>query len=415
MAITYDAVNNIITVVGETGSGDTEANAYNFEDVYQADVSGGWGVVSKQGDVQFLFDARIVIGDGSTVTWFVDVGKQIVFTQNAFTANMQNAISLRRYAYVRFGTLLDATTKSTKAGVAFVINNPNYRPTVLLDTYSQDWNKHDRQLFVYSSSFTNVGDNINRIFGRFRHGDTRIWHVQITEGSGPVLYSYTTSTMNIYDLVISSGTAIFQAYGSEGLTVDRVWSTDQQGGVWTQGATTFTLKNVFSIRNTRALFENTGSNPWTGTAYLVNFDVDSWTMNFAVSGATGKVYRQYEFDLRVSDKDDNPISGATITLKDKDGTQVFQVTTDANGEIVTQTVSRGWYEQATGDTLNDLSPHTLKIEKAGYQTCEKKFTLKEKTTWEIKLAKAVGVFVDFGRPVINLKKSEPENKNVMVL
>jgi len=147
--------------------------------------------------------------------------------------------------------------------------------------------------------------------------------------------------------------------------------------------------------------------------YLINWDVDVWAFSFGADKFIA--WRQYEFDLAVTDKDGNPINGATVELKDKNGNVVFSVKTDVNGRITTQTVSRGWYEQATGNTLNDLSPHTLTISKAGYQDYVKKFTLEAKTNWEIKLAKAVGIFLSFGNPVINLKKSDPENKNVMAL
>jgi hypothetical protein len=57
----------------------------------------------------------------------------------------------------------------------------------------------------------------------------------------------------------------------------------------------------------------------------------------------------------------------------------------------------------------------LTISKAGYQTYVKKFVLGAKTAWEIKLARANTILFDQGTPVLNLKPSDPENKNVMVL
>jgi len=47
MGITYDSTNNIIIVTGFT-----ESDPCTFEDIYQADQTNGWGVVSKQGDCQ---------------------------------------------------------------------------------------------------------------------------------------------------------------------------------------------------------------------------------------------------------------------------------------------------------------------------------------------------------------------------
>jgi hypothetical protein len=86
-----------------------------------------------------------------------------------------------------------------------------------------------------------------------------------------------------------------------------------------------------------------------------------------------------------------------------------------NGNIATQTVSRGYYDQPHGNTLQDYGPHTLTIIKAGYQTYIRKFTLMAGTAWEVKLAKAQHILLNSGRPVLNLKPSDPENKSVVVL
>jgi len=97
------------------------------------------------------------------------------------------------------------------------------------------------------------------------------------------------------------------------------------------------------------------------------------------------VYRQYTFDLTVSDSTGGAISGATVTLKDKDDNIIFTETTDAFGRISTQTVTRGYYDQAHGNTLQDASPHTLFISKATYITSRTVFTLDKPLDWRIPL------------------------------
>lgn len=478
---------DIITVVGETGAGDTEANAYDFEDLYNADLAGTyelepsknysiadcyvpiyldnqprpadwggirlifnvsavqgniqlirtsgkladkedtsdylddrgtgatgylytqrafrsvnyfylemdadewivfniiqlrWGVVWKTGTTQFMFDARIVIGDGSTTTWFVDTSKQITFTSIAFTANWQYAIDVRRYGYVRFGTLLDEATKATKDGVSFVINHEAYRPIYLFGTAS-DWNTHDRQLYVYSSSATNIGDKANRFLGNFRGGDHRFWHI-ITSQMGLVPNKYPSSggNTNIYDVYVTE--AGFIVYVGIGLTIDRVYVTDALDTVWTQQAATFTINNVISRRATRSLFY--GSTNWQGPAYLINFDVDSWTFAWALD-ATGKVYRQYEFDLTVTYPNNTAYENAnvTITYEGQGGGQVGSWLTDSNGQIPTQTLSRSFYNQTGGNTEYAYYPFNITITANGMDTYTKKWTPTEKTTWEIAL------------------------------
>ena len=75
MAITYNATDNIITLDG--------ANTYSFEDIYQADQSGGWGVVSKQGDDQYFIEANIILGDGTNETQLIDEDCAIQLGTNA--------------------------------------------------------------------------------------------------------------------------------------------------------------------------------------------------------------------------------------------------------------------------------------------------------------------------------------------
>ncbi len=125
--------------------------------------------------------------------------------------------------------------------------------------------------------------------------------------------------------------------------------------------------------------------------------------------------RQYEFDLQVTDKENNPLQDATITVIDKDGAQVFSAATDENGAIAIQNITRGYYQYSTGNTLQDLSPHTLNISKMGYQSYVKTFVLFEKTKWAVKLAKAQPVLLDCGQLVVNLKPADSENNLALPL
>ena len=76
-SITYSSSTNTITIVGFN-----ESSPCTFEDIYQADVSNGWGVVSKQGDNQYEFRCKLQIGDGSNDTWLVDASKAVSHTVN---------------------------------------------------------------------------------------------------------------------------------------------------------------------------------------------------------------------------------------------------------------------------------------------------------------------------------------------
>ena len=117
--------------------------------------------------------------------------------------------------------------------------------------------------------------------------------------------------------------------------------------------------------------------------YVIN-TACKWLVGF-FNSASAVLYRQYEFDLKVIDKDNTPIQTATVKIWDKDSNLIVDTTTNASGVIAPQTITRGYYNQANGGTLQEASPHLIKIEKAGYTTYEADFTLDAKKGWLIAL------------------------------
>ena len=144
-------------------------------------------------------------------------------------------------------------------------------------------------------------------------------------------------------------------------TATRVVVTGTGRTIYTNGNVTWTVSGLYA-RGCSLLFRaDTG---FTGTANLVNADSDIWTTSWASAATTGKLYRQYTIDIHVTDKDNDNLANATVTLKDKDGNTVFSVLTGAEGMITQQTVSRSYYDQPHGDVLQDYSPHTLTIDRS---------------------------------------------------
>jgi hypothetical protein len=352
-----------------------------------------WGVVWKE-DNSFIFNCGIVIGDGTTTTWFIDTQKQVLFKSTA----PATFFNVKDNANLRFGTLIDATSKITKNGCTFI----GFRTsaTNFIVTQSDAAN-----LEIFSSYFISPnalatvnprgGDKIyNSVFDNVR------------------VVSPSTVAVDFYDIEVKNVHAAQYAFRGVG-TMDRVMIYDVDYAIYFVGYIQATLKNLI-VRNVSLSTILAAS--ITTNDYLINADLDNWTITWSGS-STGKFFRQYEFDLTVIDKDNNPISDAIVTLKDKNGTQVFSATTDINGKIPTQTVSYGWYEQATGDTLNSYSPHTLTISKAGYQIYTKKFTLDKKIDWRIKLTKAVDIAIEqgSGRLLLNLNEQDPESEEYLML
>ncbi len=186
------------------------------------------------------------------------------------------------------------------------------------------------------------------------------------------------------------------------------------GIYWNTAADNIILSNVLGESNTyamRVLSDTAGVH----TMYLVDCAFDNWNFNWTINTGTAQVYRQHTFNLTVTDKENMPLPEAAVTLTDKDGAEVFSAVTNENGAIPTQTVTRGFYQQTTGNTLQDQSPHTLTAKKNGYQTYTKKFTLTEKTKWAIKLSKARQIRFGQGTLVVDTQPSNPESFFVLSL
>lgn len=362
---------------------------------------GQWGVVWKQAGNQFALDCRIDVADDSTVTWFADAGKAVTFNPGCLSADYQSCIGLRNYSHFRLGEVIDAAKKLSRKGcfiASFATNNER-----MIGTWGRD--KVDAQL-------------LNSIFARLSAGYS---FVNFLDASGWAGQSYVCKVWHSIFCVTTP-------YLSNADWFD-VISSDNPYYCFSQDRGTFS--NVKAFNTPIALQGSSPSvplvtftNPWVrncstallnisaGNTYLINVDTDTWLMQW---WGTGTVYRQYTIDLKVSDKENNAIAGATVSLLDKDGNTVFSVTTVADGTIAQQTVSRGYYDQAHGSSLQDYGPHMLIVSKPGYQTYRKKLVIGAPIVWEVKLVKANSVFFSSGKPIVNLKPTDPENKELLVL
>lgn len=390
MAITYDVPSNTITVVG---------GPYGFIDIYIADVAGGWGVFFNPTATQFYTTAKIVIGDGATATSFLDSNKQVTWV---FAAGASAPIfTVTAAATVTFGVLNDVATFDASQGCDFILNKPSGQHSFYAGTSTST-------LYFYSCSFTAIGGCQLVVQGlRTATNTVRIWNCLFKQQSYIIELGATCSVYNVnVEDVVTFGAAVAGCV----CTMNKVNAVKTTRYINNYGAIDNTYSSVYG-RNVGLKAVRVENNA-PRKAYLINPDFDVWTFDFV---GTATIYRQYTFDVRVTDQDNNPLANATVALRNNAGALIFSVLTNAAGDIVTQTVSRGYYQQATGDTLQDYSPHALTITRAGNQTYHKHFTLTAKTTWEIKLARISQILLDQGNPVLNIVPTDPENKQVLSL
>ena len=123
---------------------------------------------------------------------------------------------------------------------------------------------------------------------------------------------------------------------------------------------------------------------YSAQSYLIDWDTDWANPWEGEMSLPGRLFRQYSFNLKVIDRDNEGIGDATVELRDKDDNVVFSVQTvasgDDKGKIAEQIVSYGYYLDDTPSWVS-YSPHILKITKTGYEEIETVCEINAKIEW----------------------------------
>jgi hypothetical protein len=329
-----------------------------------------WGVMWDWGNSLYGLAAKWQIGDGTTPTYLADTNRTLVIFAGVATGNNQSIIALQDNATLQLGTLIDATAKTTKDGCQI-----NWMETTYSDCYLIS---NGGTLKLYSCSVK--GNASNGKAQIYREGAT------LTHVYNCSLYNYimltSISAGDIYNVFFNQPV---QGLANCSCTISKVNIID---AVWYSLSTnhTITVKDVVS-RSPAVSFMRFYE--VTLDSYVINVDADAWTITWQ-STCTGVLYRQYTIALHVTDGKGNNLSEAAVTLKNHAGNTVFSVTSGVDGRITEQTVSRGYYDQAHGNTLQDYGPHTLTVTKTGFQDYRDTITLDRKMDLEIALATLKG-------------------------
>lgn len=329
--------------------------------IYQAQ----WGVVWKTGTSQFMFDCKLVIGDGSTTTWFIDSDKQIIFGAVS-TASFQNVIYVRNSATFRLGILVSESLKTTRSGCHVVSLESTYIEYLIYGQVTS------ASIYLYSSHFSRPSTTGRGLIGGRL---TRVWHSSFDGQTQLDSIRYA----DVFDMVSMYGDfAISSPYGTTN-TFDQITIGSPTSALYQGEGASATFSNMY-IRGISSYLIEFRAAGTSYPVYLINVDSDKWTF-FWGSPSTATVYRQYEFDLAVTYPNGTAIQNANVTI-----TNAYLGTSDswltpANGSIPTQTYSMGHYNQTGGNTLYDYNPYTLSVSTDGYQTHTQTFTLAEPTDW----------------------------------
>lgn len=317
MAINYNAGTNTITLDG--------VNTYTLLDIYNADVAGGWSVVSKVGEM-YLFMCHMIIGDAAgnaTKLIDTDVGFQIGVTGTRKNFNTKVGSSFEMTGCILKFWLL---SQKISFGTWKFENSSIYvRESAVLCLYMVGNQNHKRSEF-----------------------DVTYWYSR----DGICSYYKCLAIVSVNFLYYTTG------------IVDDLTIT----GNFLCSMSTPTLKNTEISGN--VLLRASAPN-----CILIN---TTWGGSLTIEGATGYLHDKWEFNVLVTDKDNNPITGSGIELKDKYGVVKHTGTTGIDGKL-----SSVWEVLAnkyvgTSEIKTEYNPFTLKVRKSGYIDYETIITIDHK-------------------------------------
>ena len=354
-SITYDSGTNTITVTGYT-----ESTPCTFTDIYNADQSGGWGVVSVQASNQFYITANLYIGGDSTTTWFKDINVDVKLDTGSNTQ-----IAVQSNAYFQLGNknangnVYDGCRLEILNSDGWIFNYGG-EGVKLYDSY---FNFHDAIRFMLTTKKSH--EIIGCIFQ-----DTNILRI----------YGANSVVKNVW----MHGGSYFGFNPGTIATIDNVMIFNRSYGIYILSGN-ITARNIVTKNITVADIQTYRG--CTGDINIIDSTLANWNFSWGTD-TTSNVYRQYTFDLKVTDKNGNNINGATVKIWDKNDNLVVDTLTNTTGVIPSQTITRGYYNLSNGNNLQDYSPHHIEIEKTGYATYKTNFTIGEKTDWIIALQKS---------------------------
>lgn len=349
--------------VGTNTATASGAGSTNFAALVAADTAGGWGKFTADATgTQILCSAKIQIGNSAQVVNFIDSGKQITFVTGAIPASDYPWIYVYYYSTITLGILQDATAKTTSDGCSLIATDTTYWGRII---QTENQVSVESIANLYSCTFLGFRSGYNYLV---LSSLSKMYNCMLTGG-----FDFADATGDLFNLYISNTQyAFFHINNDADFTGVHLLKCNTLA--FLVGSNNAILRDIVALQNTLVI----ECVSFTGNLYLINPKIDTWAYSWYLSTG-GKVFRQYEFDLTTD-------TSALCVLKDVSNNTVFSVTSDGTtGAIATQTVSRGFYDQAHGDTLQDYGSFALTISKAGKNTHTETIILTQKTQLQITL------------------------------
>jgi len=410
--MSWNDAGNILTIWGDDGSGGKEAMGYDadhpitMEEVWAfAAYTKGTCICSKDSDDAFTMKARLLVGDGTETTFFASENQSVW---------LYDYFKVKNKAVMRMGSIAtDANNPypDPKWGACWTIER-----VTLPDGFNNCYFvENGGELYVYDSRIA-LTDN-SRAFD--------------TEAGAYTFIGY--STFAGYDRVDATYIRWWGVLEFDHMTLHHCRNMNFPTPPHEDSAylNIYDNQNDLQVRDAESwIWDATLANAITcackvlsnGKANLVDpvgLDYDKICVQTA--GIWQKLW--HRFAIKVKDEDDTAISGATVIVKDKDGTEVYNETSDGTGwtpvgtPADTSRLIKEWQTDGIGgtgitypDDFDIRNPHTLTVEADGKQTYTEKFDIEARMDKkEIRLYNQVDLFISKGKAAINTDPENPES------
>ena len=327
-----------------------------------------WGIIWNKGGNQYQCDCLFVVGNGTTATYFLTKGEQI-----AIHASIGAWLNCSNATFVS-GELVSLTNKTTQNGSTFIFLRAD-------GGTGQISASGGALVYLYSTHL--IGNFSNTITAQLLSAIARMWNCIFVKDVTP--QTVANVACDVHNITVQNSTFGFRTANAS-LTFLNFVATNCRYGLYVYLGGTAVFKNCILRSSTVA---NIRMYQITANKYFIDCDLDSWSFENAGGTHTALIYRQHTMNIHLTDILGVDIAGATVTLKDINGATVFSVTTDIDGKITEQTVTKGTYIPTSPFTFTDYGPHTLTISKDGYQDFESIITIDRKMDLEMSLCEPV--------------------------
>lgn len=365
--ISYNAGTNLITLNGSGASpagGTSWANAYDMEDV----LASCGGVVSKQGVNAYDVSARMRFASG---VYFVSKSEFVELKPNP--TNPSYTIYSEATTHIKLGEY-NVTDK-------YSYNGSFWRIYTNANTGSQT-NRFFGELLIYGSNVWTDTRNYEKGLHFVAGAKIRL-HNSIHKHPS-YFWAVDTDVQNVkwdgcggtYDILVASGPNFSWA----GLT-----TSGCKYGIFFSGTTSENV-DVYAAKILNSGSYDVAVSTGISPNWLIRV-INSPTVQTVKPQGSGKKGCQlcYTFNVKVTNDQGSPIVGATVELKDVDGTVVFLEQTVAGGVLASDKIVKWyWFRHNDMGGNKDYNDHTLKVTNGTDET-EYKITIDHQISEDVVL------------------------------